>query len=298
MSTRTERDKNSFDVLERETEAPSTEQPSQPEDALPNGHMEEDHPASFWKRLSAIPIIHDGLAQVEQHALSRFAMRRAESTLSVVAAATPAMYLEKANAVGVRSLDLLETRFPVVRQPVSDVLNSFKDSVRTYLRGHRPQLQSLNETHRWLHETTTGLANVSASLQYWVKYSQTQLKEHAQAKARQRALDLTTEMIQRLDRLTSYLNHLPPSSYLTPLVELATNEYEIIRKEATKPDLALHRKATNIVRLTQGLLLPALRDSIDGVQEQIRSYFDYVGMPKNKCVPDDKKHLSGVRASS
>jgi hypothetical protein len=293
MSARRERDKNSFDVLERETEAPSTEQPSQPRDGLPNGHMEDDHPPGFWKRLSTIPIIHDGLVQAEQHALSRFAMRRAESTLSVVAAATPVAYLEKANALGVHSLDLLETRFPLVRQPVSDVLQSFKNSVRTYLHVHRPQLQTLNETHRWLQETTVGLARVSASLQHWVKYSQTQLKEHAQAKARQHALDLTTEMIQRLDRLTSYLNHLPSSSYLTPLVELATNEYEIIRKEAAKSDLALHQKATNIVRLTQGLLLPALRDSIDGVHEQMRYYFD-----STKDVPKVEKQFSGVQASN
>lgn len=258
--------------------------------------MEEDHPASFWKRLSNIPIIHDSLAQAEQHALSRFAMRRAESTLSVVAAATPASYLEKVNAVGVHSLDLLETRFPVVRQPISEVLESVKDSVQAYFHGHRPQLQTLHETHRWLQETTTGLAHVSANLQHWAKYSQTQLKEHAQAKARQRALDLTTEMIQRLDRLTSYLNHLPLP--LTPLVELATNEYVIIRKEAAKPDLALHQKATNIVRLTQGLLLPALRDSIDSVQEQIRYYFDYTNASKTRAVHSVKEHVPGVQAST
>lgn len=96
----------------------------------------------FVSRVSSLPIVQDGFSTVHALAyktsLGRLALSTAESTLSTVSKYTSNQpkyvqnyyenYIQpqiaKADALGCRSLDLIENKFPVVNQPTSDIVKA------------------------------------------------------------------------------------------------------------------------------------------------------------------------------
>lgn len=296
--------------------------------------------------------MHDGLEKayryVNDRALGRYALRQAETTWNMAASMTPSTaqaYLQKADALGCRSLEILENRFPVVRQPTDQLVNSVKQSpaqVRERLLStveslvdhwlppsngkqeeekakapkerlyelsrrvyQKADLVKLAETRQVLQEKAAGIACLNDALHSLVEYSHRQLKgsyESTQAAANQRMLDLTTELIARLDALYAYgkSTRLPDAiqTRLEPVFAFVGQEYDIIRTEALKPDLAPLQKASNIVTLTRAHVLPLLRKSIDGIQEQLRYYTVYANVSKDKFMMEirDQLHALGISA--
>ncbi|KAI7864445.1 hypothetical protein BDF14DRAFT_1884328 [Spinellus fusiger] len=180
----------------------------------------------------------------------------------------------------------------------------------------RADLTRLTETNQLLHDTAAHISRLNTSLQTWILYSRHLAGERVQEfthhikggydqtqeMANQRIQELTAELVHRLDHASTYLKdhrhslRLPVSmqSVLDPLVGFATHEYDIIRTEALREDLAPLQKATSIVHLTQAYVLPMLQTSIDSVQEQIRYYTVYASTSKDKVVHDLKSAIGIV----
>jgi hypothetical protein len=246
-------------------------------------------------------------------------------------------HLLKVDQMGCQSLDLVENKFPVVRQEPQKVYQDVKGKIQGVVQvpvnqatqlvnrylppaneeqtkeksikeeennilslvnefkerlAHRVtvQLQSiphskadvarLAETNRLLQETFNSIQKANTRLQNLVNsvkggYTSTQTK------ANQRIHDLTIDLIKRLDSAAAYVKdhqvNLPSSLQIVvdPLVTFASNEYEIVRTEVLKQDVAPLQKATNILHLTQEYILPLIQNSIQGVQDQVRQYSDY-----------------------
>lgn len=102
----------------------------------------------FVSRVTSIPLVQDGVSTVQAIAnktsLGRFALLTANSTLSTVTKYTSNQpkyvqsyyesyiqpHVEKADALGCRSLDLIQNKFPVVNQPTSEIVKTV--TVPTY----------------------------------------------------------------------------------------------------------------------------------------------------------------------
>ncbi|KAI9267884.1 hypothetical protein BDA99DRAFT_504248 [Phascolomyces articulosus] len=272
------------------------------EEKLPQETHEEEEEGSFWHRFSSIPIVQDSVGKVQQYPLGRYALEKAETTwtkASTQAGALPyaQAYFEKAGALGCLSLDVLEQRFPVVYQPTEQIVDTFLTTVKAPVhhavslvdrfwwtnnsRNKQPDdpLNHLSETKALLQETAHHIARINDSLRGWTTCvaSQvgSQLKgsyESTQAECNQRILELTTELVTKLDSASAYAKtvSIPPAiqARLEPLVAF----YDTMRHEAVKEDLSPLQKASRMVILTQSCVLPALQSSIDGIQEQLKYY--------------------------
>ncbi|SAM01122.1 hypothetical protein [Absidia glauca] len=91
--------------------------------------------ASFWSRVSSFPVVQDGLDAVQrfshQSSISRYAMQQAETTFtkaSEIATPYTEQYIKKADALGCRSLDILEQRFPAVNRPTGELVQAVRQS--------------------------------------------------------------------------------------------------------------------------------------------------------------------------
>lgn len=103
---------------------------------------EEESGTKFVSRVTSIPIVQESYSTVHAIAnktsLGRFALLTANSTLSTVSKYTSNQpkyvqnyyesyiqpHVEKADALGCRSLDLIQTKFPVVNQPTSEIVRA------------------------------------------------------------------------------------------------------------------------------------------------------------------------------
>ncbi|CAO3616724.1 unnamed protein product [Mucor hiemalis] len=361
---------NPLEVLDREVSAPDNIIVEADEANKPIGGY------SFFSRVLSIPLVRDSSSIVQhyasQNSLSRYAMNQAESTIKrAVDIASPYTekykhHLLKVDQMGCQSLDLVENKFPVVRQDTREIYSNVKQSpnkvyedvkgrihnvvqvpvnhatqlVNKYLPAveddkqnkeksvkeeeknilslvnelkerlaHRVtiQLQSiphskadvarLAETNRLLQETFNSIQKANVRLQNLV-HSVKGGYTSTQNKANQRINDLTIDLIKRLDSAAAYVKehqviNLPSSLHVVvdPLFTFASNEYEIVRTEALKEDIAPLQKATNILHLTQEYVLPLIQNSIQGVQEQVRQYGVYAN---NSKVVKDVKSTFGL----
>ncbi|KAL9555984.1 hypothetical protein MBANPS3_002098 [Mucor bainieri] len=103
---------------------------------------EEEKTGKFVSRVTSFPIVQESVSTVHAIAnktsLGRFALLTANSTLSTVSKYTNKQptyvqtyyesyiqpHVEKADALGCRSLDLIQTKFPVVNQPTSEIVRA------------------------------------------------------------------------------------------------------------------------------------------------------------------------------
>ncbi|KAK4511595.1 uncharacterized protein ATC70_012811 [Mucor velutinosus] len=103
---------------------------------------EEEKTGKFVSRVTSFPIVQESVSTVHAIAnktsLGRFALLTANSTLSTVSKYTNKQptyvqsyyesyiqpHVEKADALGCRSLDLIQTKFPVVNQPTAEIVRA------------------------------------------------------------------------------------------------------------------------------------------------------------------------------
>jgi hypothetical protein len=114
----------------------------------------------FVSRVTSIPLVSDSVSTVSNLAnktyLGRFAINTANSTLSTVGKYTsqqPAYvqtyyenyvqpHLERADQLGCKSLDLLETRFPVVKEPTSKLVDVVRQPSYQVIDGVKVRLDN------------------------------------------------------------------------------------------------------------------------------------------------------------
>ncbi|KAL0076880.1 hypothetical protein J3Q64DRAFT_1684170 [Phycomyces blakesleeanus] len=114
----------------------------------------------FVTRVGAIPIVHDSVSTVQALAnktfLGRFALTTATSTLDTVSKYTSSQpryvqsyyetyvqpHLERADQLGCRSLDLIQTKFPVVVKPTADIAQAVAGPSLRAMDGVKDKLDS------------------------------------------------------------------------------------------------------------------------------------------------------------
>ncbi|KAG2199646.1 hypothetical protein INT47_005171 [Mucor saturninus] len=290
---------------------------------------------SFFSRVLSIPLIRDAQYYANQNSISRFAITKAESTIKMAASiASPYAekykhHLLKADQMGCQSLDLVENKFPVVRQDAAEIYTSVvqaptelvnrylppkKDESSRNVEDNRNVLSIVKErlAHRLqsIPHSKADVARLAETLQetfHSIQIANTRLNDFivslkggytsTQNKANQRINELTIDLIKRLDSAAAYvkehhvISNLPSSLHIVvdPLVTFASNEYEIVRTQVLKDDLAPLQKATNIMHLTQEYVLPLIQNSI----QQVRQYSLYSNNSKG-----NKEASSGLVSAS
>ncbi|KAI8143660.1 hypothetical protein BJV82DRAFT_578811 [Fennellomyces sp. T-0311] len=309
------------EVSQRQGEKQHQEQKAKEEQPQ---HQEDRAMAdSFWHRFSSIPIVQDSVDKVQQYPLGRYALKQAETTWTRASTQAHALpyaqaYFEKAGALGCFSLDVLEQRFPVVYQPTEQIVDSVKrssgqvrDSLITkvtapvhhavsllWMPGQDKRTDELAHLSALLQETANNIAKINDSLRGWTTCVANQVGsqikgsyESTQAAGNQRILELTAELVSKLDAASAYAKtvHIPPviQTRLEPFVAF----YDRMRAEAVKDELTPLQKASKMVLLTQGCVLPALQSSIDGIQEQLKYL---AAMSKGKVVGEIKGQLNSL----
>ncbi|CAO0799396.1 unnamed protein product [Mucor circinelloides] len=167
----------------------------------------------------------------------------------------------------------------------------------------KADISRLAETNQLLHEAFQSIQKANTRLHDFV-LSVKGYKDTTQTKANQRINVLTADLIHRLDAAAAYvkdrqvISNLPSSVHIVvdPLVTFASNECEIVRTEVLKPDLAPFQKATNILHMTQGYVLPLIQKSIHGVEDQVRQYGAYAN--NSKVVRDVKSTFGFVNVKA
>ncbi|KAI8987161.1 hypothetical protein BDB01DRAFT_758113, partial [Pilobolus umbonatus] len=108
-----------------------------------NGHIEKNTHSHFVKRVCSIPIFKDSVysahALASRTSIGRIALSTANSTLTTVAdyaAKNQPSYIQsyyqnylqphvdKADQIGCKSLDLIESRVPIINKPSSDIIQA------------------------------------------------------------------------------------------------------------------------------------------------------------------------------
>ncbi|KAI8337755.1 hypothetical protein BC941DRAFT_426090 [Chlamydoabsidia padenii] len=128
--------------------------------------QEQQTKPQFVSRVTSIPIVNDSVATVSNLAnktsLGRFAFATVNSTYSTVSRYTsqqPAYvqsyyqsyvqpHLEKADQLGCRSLDLIQTRFPVVNEPTQKLVDVVRQPSYQVIDGVKVRLDSTLTTVR------------------------------------------------------------------------------------------------------------------------------------------------------
>ncbi|KAH8554850.1 hypothetical protein BGW37DRAFT_481364 [Umbelopsis sp. PMI_123] len=126
-----------------------------------NGHIDESEkaPISFVTRVTSLPILKDSISTVHDYAnkssIGRYAISTAESTYeSAKKYSTQQPYvqsayqtyvqpqLEKADALGCKSLDYLETKVPLVTKPTNEIVDTIKKPSYAYIDGVKVKIDT------------------------------------------------------------------------------------------------------------------------------------------------------------
>ncbi|KAI7848187.1 hypothetical protein BDC45DRAFT_541205 [Circinella umbellata] len=242
------------------------------ESSTPSTQKEKEENATFWYRLSSIPLVQESVGKVQQYPLGRFALKQAETTWTKASIqanrSLPSYaqtYINKVDALGCLSLDVLEERFPVVYQPTEHIIHTVKQSSnqvydtlllpvhqavhlvdrfwtpnnnkRRRTNNVQEELTQLYETKEMLQELFNQMTKMSDHLRDWTTCVASQVGnqikdsyETKQAECNQRILELTSELVIHLDSAYAKTVSIPPiiQTKLEPWIAF----YHTIRNEA------------------------------------------------------------------
>lgn len=127
----------------------------------PNGHVKQaqSQPTSFVTRVTSLPILKDSFTTVHEYAnkssIGRYAISTAEATYeSAKKYSSQQPYVqsayqtylqpqfEKADALGCKSLDFLETKVPLVTKPTNEIVDTIKKPSYAYIDGVKVRIDS------------------------------------------------------------------------------------------------------------------------------------------------------------
>ncbi|KAI9276743.1 hypothetical protein BDA99DRAFT_493999 [Phascolomyces articulosus] len=109
----------------------------------------------FVNRVTSYPIVKDGFSTVKAYAgkskVATFAIDKANTTLTTVSSYQPKYvqsyyetyvqpHVQRADDLGCKSLDLIQTRFPVVNQPTADIVSAVKAPPRDIINNVRQRV--------------------------------------------------------------------------------------------------------------------------------------------------------------
>ncbi|RUO95483.1 hypothetical protein BC936DRAFT_143927, partial [Jimgerdemannia flammicorona] len=217
-------------------QVPAEEQPivnGIPVEYVDLSEQESTMPLSkFVSRISSIPLLQDAHGYVSQNCIGSLALTTASSTLTTVSKYTQSYqqrfqaHLDKADEFGCQSLDFVEQRFPIVKQPTVEIFEAVKKPSMQVYDGVKTTIDSNITTPATsiavaLNERVTGVVdNVEATVDRWLPDGESAHDDEANQATRVYKLSLTvsTRLMQRMnDQLEK--NNIPRSKQ--DLIKLA-----------------------------------------------------------------------------
>ncbi|OBZ72734.1 hypothetical protein A0J61_11877, partial [Choanephora cucurbitarum] len=228
-------------------------------------HQEKKTPSTFVSRVTSIPLVQDGVTTVQAIAtktsLGRFALSTANSTLSTVSRYQPSYvqtyyqsyilpHVEKADELGCRSLDMIQTRFPVVNQPTSELVKTVTspsyqivDGVKVTLDHSikQPATQVAHEANRRLGNM---MDNVEAVLDHYLPKAQENKRDVQEFNQAVRAYYLLNDATLRLSQAVS-------EQVKTTAAQLPRSRDDLVRIASSQQ--VLERTTTHIQLIQENL---------------------------------------------
>lgn len=291
-----------------------------------NKKKQQQTKTQFVSRVTSIPFVNDSVSTVSSLAnkttLGRFAFATANSTYSTVskyASQKPAYvdtyyqsyvqpHLEKADQLGCRSLDLIQSRFPVVNEPTSKLVDVVRQPSYQVIDGVKVRLDSTLTTVRapadYANKRLVSVVdNVEALVQHYLPSSddktngtiKTKEIDNANADANQiyRAYgvlnDATLRLTQRVsNQVKSSASQLPRSrddlaqwASTSALIQTTTTNLQSIQTTLTQT-ISIYAEAT------QRRLPPAVTERIQQwhavTTERLQGLTNQVSVQLNQVV--------------
>ncbi|KAI8100112.1 uncharacterized protein BX664DRAFT_290652 [Halteromyces radiatus] len=278
--------------------------------------------AQFVSRVTSIPLVHDSVSSVSNLAnktsLGRFAFATANSTYSTVSKYTsqqPAYvqsyyesyvqpHLEKADQLGCKSLDLIQSRFPVVNEPTSKLIDVVRQPSYQVIDGVKVRLDTTLTTVRAPadyanKQLVTVVDNVEALVHRYLPHDNDKTKDIKKKKDESevnqiyRAYGVLNEATLRLtqrvtDQVKSTASQVPKSrddlaqwANASALIQTATTNLQSIQTTLTQ-------SVTVYVDATQRRLPPAVTERIQQwhsiTTERLQGLSNQVSIQLNQVV--------------
>ncbi|KAG1454752.1 hypothetical protein G6F56_007242 [Rhizopus delemar] len=246
----------------------------------------------FISRVSSIPVVQDSLSTVQAIAnkstLGRFALSTASSTLTTVSKYTHSQpeyvqsyyesyiqpHIEKADAFGCRSLDLIETKFPVVTQSTEYIVKSVTvpsyhmvDDVKVKLDSKlkQPANQVAKEANK---RFGTVVDNVEAVLNRYLPPTTTDKQENQMTEEANQAL----RAYSLLNEVTFRLSQRVQEQVKTTAAQISRSPSDLARVAETSA--LVQRTMLNIQSLQESLSLYTQQNLPPAVTERIQVLHD------------------------
>ncbi|ORZ06543.1 hypothetical protein BCR41DRAFT_287890, partial [Lobosporangium transversale] len=243
----------------------------------------------FIARVSSLPLIHDSVttlhSMAKENKYSRYALDTAGSAVGTVSKYTEGYqktlqpHITKVDQIASKSLDLLETTFPIVTKPTAEIVTQVKKpytQIQSTIDAHvtAPAAENnaaLVKSKESIHALNIRLSALLESLRIHAK----ELQENVQkvpGEASLRVQTLSSNLLSEIDSLSLYLKEHSPKlpEYvqvrLEPLVGFVNERYETVKEEIAKPDVSAMQKARNILHLTTEETLPILQSAAQDVK--------------------------------
>ncbi|KAI9251381.1 hypothetical protein BDA99DRAFT_521699 [Phascolomyces articulosus] len=274
---------------------------------------------------SSIPIVQESVSTVQAYAsttsIGRLAMNaKPPKYVQTYYESYVQPHLDRADALGCRSLDLLQEKFPAPKQQANDRLASVVDNMETILDRYLPTTDNTDEkqrdvpdeennnnqavrAYRLLNNAATRLTKnvqtrtVTAATTNVVAL-QSMLNVYAEAakqrfvlpeKTTEQLWQVTNQVTAQVYSVMDYFKQQPQSEWLkariTSLVDIANKQIELVRAQYTRKDITAYEKARVVAQGLQEQVLPIL----ETIQSQIHYYtektdvkrsFEYFGLMK------------------
>lgn len=186
---------------------------------------------SFLSRFASIPIIQDSFSGVRKHAVGQKALDIAETMFSSARSYLPQNAMtSQANRIGNKSLDLIESRFPIITSPTVEILDTYLPEQED---GKNRLMQAINtlsnhtaktisekiaatvEEERQLKQMIFAWITEQAQLQQWESFTQTEIEKFRQ--------ELFKPNISHMERIRNILA-LSQTDILLPLYQKIWNQ--------------------------------------------------------------------------
>lgn len=206
----------------------------------------------FVERVASLPYVHDSFVYANETRLGRFA----NSTLTNLAQNQSVQtaynnylqrHVERADALGCRSLDLIEEKLPVL----TNVVESRSGHVRAIVTDRRAKLaESLDLLQNTLRQYATAAYNLKD-------------KDHQQV-AQHWFQEVASQINNQLASVVTYLKDQPNipdwvKGRVLSLVDIASKQYELVREQYNRKDISNIEKARVVAQGVQEQVLPVLQ---------------------------------------
>ncbi|KAF9997699.1 hypothetical protein BGZ65_006718 [Modicella reniformis] len=235
---------------------PYTSESTSSVEAIPNGSEKGPVAPStgFIARVTSIPIIHDGVSTfhsiAKDNKYSRYALDTAGTAVETVNKYTEGYqsrlqpHISKVDQYANKSLDLLETTFPIVTKPTAEIVTQVK---KPYT-----QIQSTIDTH-----VTVPVKTVTSSIVATATTTRDHLTTAATSTATSIAATVNTRATPIVDGLETIVNRILPDteaeSSTAGQSNQATRVVDITRNVSLRVSRRVSIGAAPIVQSAQGL---------------------------------------------